>query len=225
MEMAWQDGRRDDALGAGELHAGLEGGDLRHRHRLDQAFVQQLRHQRRIAVVAQAAGVDAGRHEVVAQRVHLHQRRVAGDVAVVVGVDALGQRRAGGRLDRHAAQVRSALVAGRLVGEEGEGDAAEAGTAAAGAEDHVRVEADLVELLLGFEADHGLVQQHVIQHRAQRVVGVGIGGGFLDGFGNGDAERALAVGILRPARSRPALVRLLGLAKTSAPQVCIIERR
>jgi hypothetical protein len=28
--------RRDDAFGAGELHAGLEGGDLRHGQRLDQ---------------------------------------------------------------------------------------------------------------------------------------------------------------------------------------------
>jgi hypothetical protein len=33
-------GRRDDALGARELHAGLEGGELRHRDGLDQPFVK-----------------------------------------------------------------------------------------------------------------------------------------------------------------------------------------
>jgi len=35
-------GRRDDALTAGEHHAGLEGGDLRHGHCLDELLVIKL---------------------------------------------------------------------------------------------------------------------------------------------------------------------------------------
>jgi hypothetical protein len=139
------------------MHAGLEGGDLRHRHRLDQLLVVELGYQRRIAVVAQAAGVDAGRHEVVAQGVHLHQRCVAGGVAEVVGIDALGQARTGGRLDRHQAHLLGARPR-RLVGQEGEGGAGEVGAAAAAGEHHVGIIADLLELLLGFQADDGLVQ-------------------------------------------------------------------
>ena len=94
--------------------------------------------------------MDAGRHKVVAERVHLHQGRVAGDIAEVVGVGALGQRWAGGGLDRHAAQIVGALVAGCLVRQEGESNACEAGTAAAGSEDYIRIEADFLELLFGF---------------------------------------------------------------------------
>ena len=42
-------------------------------------------------VIAQSARVDRVRHEVVAQGVHLEQRRQACDIAEVVGVDPLGQ--------------------------------------------------------------------------------------------------------------------------------------
>ena len=35
----------------------------------------------------------------------------------------------------------------------------------------------------------------MVEHRAQRVAGAGVGRGFLDGLGDGQAERALVVGI------------------------------
>ena len=158
-------GRRDDGLGAGEGDRRLEAGELADGAGLDEAVVQQLRDQRRGAVVAQAAGVDAGRHEVVAERVHLDHRRHPGGVAEVEVVDALGQRRAGGRLDGQQPH----LLAGRLVGEEGEGDAGEVGAAAVAGDDDVRVVAGVLQLLLGLQADDGLVQADVVEHRAERV--------------------------------------------------------
>ena len=190
-------GSRDDALGAGEHHPGFEGGGLRHGDGLDQLLVVELRDQRRIAVIAQTAGMNARRHEVVAQRVHLHQRREAGGIAVVVGIDALGQRRAGGRLDGNKADLLRALVARCRIAEEGEADAGEIAAAAAGGEDHVRVLAEFLELLLGFLADDGLVQQHMVEHRAQGVFGAGRRYRGFHRLGNGDAEAALVVRIGR----------------------------
>jgi hypothetical protein len=68
------------------------------------------------------------------------------------------------------------------------------------------------------------MQRDVIEDRAERVTGVGPRSGLLDGFGNGDAQRTLVLRILA-SRSRPVCVIFDGLANTSAPQVCIIERR
>ena len=99
-------GRRDDALGPGELQPAANvssGGSAR----LDEPFVHERADERRVAVVAQAAGVHRRRHEVVAERVHRHQRRQPGRVAEVVGVDALGQGRAGRRLGGDEARRRA----------------------------------------------------------------------------------------------------------------------
>ena len=75
----------------------------------------QVADHRRHAVVAQPAGVDRGRPEVVAKGVHLDHRRHAGRVAEVVAVLALGQARAGRRLDRQEAGLRRAVAAGRAA--------------------------------------------------------------------------------------------------------------
>src|SRR5207247_4810454 len=91
--------RWNDALRARELHRGLERGELRHRHRLDHAFVVELANERCHAVVAQAAGVQRRRDERVAEGVHLDERREADGIAEVVDVLAPGDARAGGWLD------------------------------------------------------------------------------------------------------------------------------
>ena len=83
---------------AGEPHGRGEDLVLAVGLRLDEPGLDQAAQHRRIAVVAKAAGVDRRRDEVVAERVHRHQRRQPGGVAEVVAVDAAGQRRAGGRL-------------------------------------------------------------------------------------------------------------------------------
>src|SRR3989344_6999876 len=114
-------GRRDDALGAREGDARFESRKLRHRDGLDQPFVAELRYQRRVAVIAQPARVNARRHEVVAERVHLHQRRQADRIAEVIGVFSLRQGRAGRRLDRDEAH----FLAGGPVGRQWESHAAE----------------------------------------------------------------------------------------------------
>ena len=79
-------GSRNDPLGARENQSRFEGRALRHGDRFDQALMMELRHQRRIAVIAKPARVNRRRHEVASQRVHQHQRREAGGVAGIVSI-------------------------------------------------------------------------------------------------------------------------------------------
>src|SRR5918998_2515567 len=97
--------RGDDAFGLREEPPGLEGRVLGVGAGLDQALVHERRYDGRVAVVAQAAGVDASRHERVPQRVHLHQGRRSGGVAEVVCVASLRERGARGRLDGEDARL------------------------------------------------------------------------------------------------------------------------
>ena len=96
------------------------------------------------------------------------------------------------RLDRDEAHI----FARGFVGEKWKRDAAEVRPSAAACDDHVGIVADFRELLFRLESDHRLMQQHVIEHRAERVVGVGAGRGFLDRLGNRDAQRAGRIGML-----------------------------
>ena len=61
------------------------------------------------------------------------------------------------------------------------------------------------------------MKQHMIEHRTERVVGIGAARGLLDRFRDGDAQRALVVGI-PPRIERPVWVLSVGLANTSAPK-------
>jgi hypothetical protein len=70
------------------------------------------------------------------------------------------------------ATMRRLRPAAQLLADEGEGDAGEVAAAAGAADDHVGVVAGHFQLQHGLLADDGLVHQHVVQHRAQRVLGV-----------------------------------------------------
>ena len=149
--------------------------------------------------------MEAGRYEVGTECIHLHQRGELGGIAVVIGEETLRQRRAGRGLDGDQLDVAPAA---QLLAQEGEGDAGEVAAAAGAADDHVRVVAGHLQLLLCLETRDRLVQQDMIQHAAERVFGVVALGGQLDGLADGDAETAGAVGMLRedgtPGRGRVA---------------------
>ena len=148
----------------------------------------QLGDQGGLAVVAQPAGMDAGRHEVVPQSVHHGNGRHLGGISVVKGIDPFGQGRAGGRFHGHAAHI----LAGGPVGDKGKGQPGEVGATAAAGDDHVRVVAGDLHLLPGLLADHGLMQADVVEHAPQGVVGVAMGGGVLHRLGDGHSQRARA---------------------------------
>jgi hypothetical protein len=62
-------------------------------------------------------------------------------------------------------------------------------------DDEVRGLADLRELPQRLLADDRLVQEDVVEHGSQRVAGVRLASGYLDGLGDGDAQRARMVGM------------------------------
>jgi hypothetical protein len=125
----------------------------------------------------------------VAEGVHLHQRREPGRVAEVVRVDALGERGARGGL--HGPE-RGAHLAAQLLAQEREREPAEVGPAAGAADDDVGRLAERRQLLQALLPDDGLVEQDVVEHAAQAVLGVGAGGRHLHRLGDGNPEAARA---------------------------------
>ena len=190
-------GPGNDALAAGEPHRRLEGLVLAVRLSIDEPRPYEPAQHRRIAVITQAARMDRRGHEVVSEREHRHQRREPGGVAEVVAVDALGQGRAGGRLGGQKARFR---VAAQDIADEREAQPGEVGTAADAADHDVRLIARHRHLGRRLLPDHSLMQAHVIEDRAERIVRVLPLRRNLDGLGDRDPERAgsvLGVGAAR----------------------------
>ena len=77
-------GRGQDTFGFSEQHTGAEAFELLHGYCLDQAVFKQLAADNAGAVITQAPGMDGSGHEIVAQRVHLQQRGIAGGIAEIV---------------------------------------------------------------------------------------------------------------------------------------------
>ena len=142
--------------------------------------------------------MDGGGDEVAAESIHLCERSDLAGVAEVIGVFASGERRAGGRLNRN--EVRVLLTADLIAHERGD-KAAEVGAAAGAADDDVGVFVIHLHCRLGFNADYALMQQHLVEHRAEHVAAVVGGDGGFDCFGDSAAERAGGVGHLGEYRS------------------------
>ena len=128
-----------------------------------------------------------GRDEVLAERVHLQQRRQPGRVPEVVSVHAPGQRRAGGGLDRPDNRVHPS---GQLLPRNGKTSPAKFDPPPVQPTIRSGVSSGQLELRERLLADDGLVHQDVVEHAAERVPGVGAAAGRLDGLADRDAEGA-----------------------------------
>ena len=183
---------RDDTLGAGEEHAGLEGVNLFDINGFHVTVLHELGEDDTGTVVAEATGVDGGRLEGVAQGEHGQERGHAGLVAEVIFEFTLGQFGAGAGLGRDEAGLLAILD---VVAHERKGQAAEVGAAAEAGNHDIRIFSSQGHLFLGFQADDRLVQAHVVQHGTQGVLAVGGVHGQLNGFGDGAAQGTLVVGV------------------------------
>ena len=170
-------GRRHDAFVLRKEDARLKTRYLVMSNRLDERQFLEMRDERRHAVIAQAAGVEARRYEGRPERVHFRQRRHLARVAEVVRVAPARKARARGRFDRDGADFPAAA---ELRPDEREGDAREVRPATGAADHDVGVVVGHLHLRDRFLADDRLVQQHVIQDRPERVVGVAGAGGDFD---------------------------------------------
>src|ERR1700730_9832359 len=95
--------RRHNALGARKHDPGLKTGVLMYRPRFYEFELLEVTDERGHSVIAQSAGVEAGRNERGAQRMHLHERREMRCIAEIVGVSPARERGTGGRLARNNA--------------------------------------------------------------------------------------------------------------------------
>jgi hypothetical protein len=144
-------------------------------------------------MVTQPTSMDARRHEIVAEGIHLDHGGHHGRVAIVVSVDALGHGGAGRRLDGH--QTRLAALF-EVLAQEGQGEATKVGAAANAADDHIGLYTSLVQLHDRFLADDGLVHQHMVEHASQGVIHVFVLEGHFHSFTDGDAQRPCRIGVL-----------------------------
>ena len=150
-------------------------------------------------------------------------------VAEVVGVDAPGQRRRGLRLGGDHPVVG---LAAELAPDERERQPGEVRATAGAADDHVGILACHLHLLERLVPDHRLVQQDVVEHRAQRVLGVVAGRGVLDRLRDRHAQGAGRVrgrgehraSVVRlGARARDHL-RAVGLHQDPAVRLLVVAR-
>ena len=220
---------RDDALGPCELHRGREALGLRHRFRVHHSLFVEVGDHRSHAVVAQAAGVDRVRDEVVAEGVHLHQGGHPCGVAEVVGVHTTRKRGTRRRLGSEDPRVHFPV---ELFLDEREGQSGEVRSAAGASDDEGRSIAGHLELQQRLLADHGLVQQNVVEDRTECVARVRIHRRDLHGFGDRDTERsAVVLGVsselaanLRQVRGRAVHLCSEGLDHQAAVGLGIVRR-
>ena len=142
---------------------------------------------------------------------HLDHGRHADGIPKVVGVLAFGQTGAGGRF--HGQEARLAPL-GQAILQEGEGESGKAAAAAHAADDNIGIIPNGGQGLLGLLADHRLMQKHMVEHRAERIPGVGVGRGHFHRFRNGNAQTALRVGAF--SQNGAACIRFRGWAGDDA---------
>lgn len=121
-------------------------------------------------MVAQPARVVGGRLEFAAKRVHLGQRRNLAGITEIIGISAARHRWAGGRLHGDEIGVR---FAGQPVLHKGCDQAAKVRATARAADDDIRVLVIERHGLFRLQADHGLVQEHLVEHRAEHIARAG----------------------------------------------------
>ena len=182
-----------DAFNAGEHLSCFKDFGLLDGNSFHQAVVIELGEHGAHAVVAKAAGMVGSGDEVASQRVHLGQRAHHTGVAEVISVDAACETRAGSRLNCDDLIVR---FAAELLAHEGSDEAAEVGTAAGAADDHVGLDAILVEGRLGLKTDDGLVQKDLIEDGSEHIAVAGIGNCDFHCFGDRAAEGSGCAGVL-----------------------------
>lgn len=125
-------------------------------------------------MIAQATGMDIGGFEVVAQSVHRQQRGVACLITEVVA--ELTACQFGATVWLGCNKFRRLAVL-QVMAHEWEGNATEIRAAAETTDHDIGIFACHLHLFLSLKADDGLMESHVIEHRAQYILTVRCGGG------------------------------------------------
>ena len=112
--------------------------------------------------------MDTRWYEIMAQCMHLHQRRHTNSITKIVRINTLGQAGAGHRLSSQEARLQSFFES---LADEGEGKSCIVTAAAYASNDHIRIIICAFQLEQRLFADHRLVHQYMVKHTSQRVLG------------------------------------------------------
>ena len=117
-------------------------------------------------MITKASGMIRRRNEIMTERVHLRDRRDHAGIAEVINKFPSGQRRAGCRFNRDNIIIR---FAAELLSHKRSNQSAQIRSAACTADHNVGLDAELVESCFGFKTDDTLMQNNLIQHRAEHI--------------------------------------------------------
>ena len=124
---------------------------------------------------------------------HLDQRREVSGVAKIVGVFSLGEGRAVCRFHRDYPGI---VFSPEFGADERETEAREITAAARTADDNIRIVVSQFHLTHGLLPDDGLMQQDVVEHTAEGVLGIVTLGCDFYRLADGNTETARAVRVV-----------------------------
>lgn len=142
-------------------------------------------------MIPQAARMVGRGLEFAAECVHLCKRRDLARVAEIVCISAARHGWAGSRLDGD--EIGLCLSGEPILHERGD-QPAEIRAAARAADDDIRILVIHRHSFFGLQADHRLVQEHLIEHRAKHIARAGGGHGLFHSLRDRAAERAAGAG-------------------------------
>ncbi|CDD60078.1 uncharacterized protein BN592_01097 [Eggerthella sp. CAG:298] len=144
-------------------------------------------------MIAQTAGMVRARNEAGAERVHLRERGNLAHIAEIVSELTARERWAACWLNGD--EVRR-ILAFELVRHEWSHETTQVRSTACAADQDIGLHADLLERRFRLEADDGLVQQHLVEHRTQHIAAAFGRNRFFNRFRNSGTERSGVVRIL-----------------------------
>src|SRR5947209_11327144 len=106
-------------------------------------------------------------NEVMAEGMHLDERRHADSITKVIGIHSPGHARTG---HRFCSQETCLHTFAQRVTNEREGEASHIAAAANTSDNDIGIIARFLHLEHSFFTDYGLVHQDVIQHTAKRIL-------------------------------------------------------
>ena len=183
--------RRNKPFGSGPLHPGRKSFNLVKCPGLDDFFFEQVADDRRHPMIPEAARVDGCRYEIVSQGVHGQKGSGHGRIPEIVGKRTTGHGWARGGLCRDNRDI----LAVDLVPHIRETDPRKVAAPTGAPHNHIGIDADFLQLLLGFQSHNRLMQEHMIQNAPQRIARLLIGNSIFNGLANGYTQASRGIGI------------------------------
>ena len=130
----------------------------------------------------------------MAQGIHLKKRGQASHITKIIGIGPLGQGGAGLGLSANNPQVR--FLSLDFIFDKGQECSGEIGTPPNATHDNIGIGAGLLHLLHCFLADYGLMEENMVEHAAQGILRIIMGGSIFHGFADRHPQASRRIRVL-----------------------------